>query len=383
MDLDFTSEQEMLRAMVRGVCETTSPLTTVRELEDDPTGFSPELWKQLAELDLIGLLLPAEYGGSEMSLVEGAIVYEELGRGLVPSPHFVSAVLSAGVLVRAGSAEQKQAWLPGIVSGEEIFTIASLEPGNGFAPEGVQLRARVDGDGFVLDGTKWHVPYASAATHIVVLARTGDGAEDIDLFLVDPTAAGVTFTQQLTIASDTQYEVELHGVRVSAADRIGGAGTGWATWNATMLEGIVLLAAQAMGGARYAFDITVQYAKDREQFDKPLGAFQAIAHYLADASTTVEGGTILVHEAAWSHANGRPIDTLAPMAKLYACQTFRDVTAMGQQVFGGVGFTVEYDMQLYFRRAKQLQISWWDARHLEELVAAETLDRDDYAPVRH
>jgi alkylation response protein AidB-like acyl-CoA dehydrogenase len=168
--------------------------------------------------------------------------------------------------------------------------------------------------------------------------------------------------------------VELSGVRVPAGSRIGSAGSGWATWHETMLDGIVMLAAYAMGGTRYAFDITLQYAKDRHQFDKPLGAFQAIAHYLADASTTVEGGTILVHEAAWARANGQPIDRLAPMAKLFAGKTFRDVTAMAQQVFGGVGFTVEYDIQLYFRRAKQLQISWWDDRYLEELVADATLD---------
>jgi alkylation response protein AidB-like acyl-CoA dehydrogenase len=142
-----------------------------------------------------------------------------------------------------------------------------------------------------------------------------------------------------------------------------------------MLRGIVLLAGQAIGGARHAFDITLQYSKDRHQFDKPLGAFQAISHYLADASTTVEGGTILVYEAAWSDANGRDISRLAPMAKLFACRTFRDVTAMGQQVFGGIGFTVEADIQLYFRRAKQLQISWWDDRYLEELIATDRLDR--------
>jgi alkylation response protein AidB-like acyl-CoA dehydrogenase len=141
-----------------------------------------------------------------------------------------------------------------------------------------------------------------------------------------------------------------------------------------MLDGLVMLAAQAIGGARLALDMTVEYAKTREQFDKPLGAFQAIAHYLADASTAVEGGEILVHEAAWARANDRPIDLLAPMAKLFACQTFRDVTAMGHQVHGGMGFTVECDMQLYFRRAKQLQMTWYNDRYLEELIAAQTLD---------
>jgi alkylation response protein AidB-like acyl-CoA dehydrogenase len=374
MDLDLTSEQEMLGEMVRGVCNSYASLETVRELEDDPVGFPTALWKQMAELDLIGLMVPAQYGGSEMSALEGAVVYMELGRALAPSPHFVSAVMGAGVLLRAGREEQKQEWLPRIVAGDAIVSTGWLEPGNGFGALGVQTRARADGDEFVLDGVKWHVPFASSATAIVVLARTGEQDNDVDLFLVDPAAPGVSLQQQMTIASDAQYAVTLSGVRVPASARIGGAGSGWATWNATMLDGIVLLAAQAIGGARYALDITVQYAKDREQFDKPLGAFQAIAHYLADAVTAVDGAETLVYEAAWARAEGRAIDRLAPMAKLFACKTFRDVTAMAQQVFGGVGFTLEYDIQLYFRRAKQLQISWWDDRVLEERIAATLLD---------
>jgi alkylation response protein AidB-like acyl-CoA dehydrogenase len=210
---------------------------------------------------------------------------------------------------------------------------------------------------------------------LVVLARSGEGDDGVDLFLVDPSAPGVRLTQQFSVASDTQYEVVLDGVRIGADARLGAPGSGWATWDAVMHDAIVLLAAQAMGGARRALDITVQYAKDRRQFDKPLGAFQAIAHYLADAVTAVDGGTSLVHEAAWARATGRvEARRLAAMAKLFACQTYRDLTAMAQQVFGGIGFTVEFDIQLYFRRAKALQVSWWDTRYLEELVAASVLD---------
>jgi len=374
LDLKFSAEQEMLRETVRGVCTTTSPLSVVRELEDDPTGFSPELWKQLAHLDLIGLQLPEEYGGSGMSALEGVVIYEEFGRSLAPSPHFVSSVLSGGALARAGSEAIKQEWLPRIVTGEAILSPAWLEPENGFGPKGVQVRAVADADGFVLTGVKRHVAFARAATRLVVLARTGDALGDVDLFLVDPAAPGVTLTQQMTIASDSQYRVDLDGVRVSAEDRIGAAGTGWSTWDAVMHEGIILAAAQAVGGAEYAMDITVQYAKDRQQFDKPLGAFQALAHYLADATTNVDGAEVLVHEAAWASSEGRSVAKLAPMAKLFACQTFRDVTATAQQIFGGIGFTVEFDIQLYFRRAKQLQISWWDTRYLEELIAAAVLD---------
>ena len=373
MELEFSAEQEMLREMVRGLCASASPLEEVRNLEDDAVGYSSEFWKQLTELDLIGLMLPTEYGGSGMSALEGVVLYEEFGRALVPSPHFVSAVMSAGVIQRAGSEAQRSEWLPRLATGDAILTPASLEPHGSFGPRAVQTTATPDGDGFTLEGEKWHVPFASAATRLIVLARTGEADTDIDLFLVNPSADGVTLTQQMTLASDTQYAVTLTGVRVSESDRVGSVGSGWSTWHATMLDGAVLLAAQAIGGARYALEITTQYAKDREQFGKPLGAFQAISHYLADASTAVEGGTILVHEAAWARAKGKPIDRLAPMAKLFACRTFRDTTAMAQQVFGGVGFTLDYDIQLYFRRAKQLQISWWDDRALEELVAATVL----------
>jgi alkylation response protein AidB-like acyl-CoA dehydrogenase len=370
LDLDFGPEQEMLRETVRGVVATACPLRTVRELEDDPVGYSFDLWAQLGKLDLIGLLLPEEYGGSAMSLLEGVVLYEELGRALAPTPHFVSAVLGGGALARAGSDALGARLLPGVVSGETVLTPAWLEPGNGFGPKGVQMRAEADGGGFRLSGTKRHVSFAGAATHFVVLARTGDALDAVDLFVVAADAPGVTPSQKMSIASDAQFDVVFDGVEVGADDRIGAAGSGWGTWDEVMHDGIILLAAQAMGGAHQALDITVQYAKDRQQFDKPLGAFQALAHYLADAQTTVDGASTLVHEAAWARSAGRPVDKLAPMAKLFACQTYRDVTAMAQQVFGGIGFTLEFDIQLYFRRAKQLQISWWDTRYLEELVAA-------------
>jgi len=218
------------------------------------------------------------------------------------------------------------------------------------------------------------VPFASSATRFVVLVRTGDGEEDVDLLLVDPKSAGIEMTQQESMGSDTQYRVVFEDVRVPVGSRIGSAGSGWKTWDAVMHDGIILLAARAMGGAEKALEITVEYAKERVQFDKPLGSFQAIAHYLADASTEVDGGMTLVYEAAWARSKGKSIDRLAPMAKLFACQTYRDLTAMAEQVWGGVGFTIEYDIQLYFRRAKQLQLTWWDSRYLEELVASDVLD---------
>ncbi|MEY2401959.1 MAG: hypothetical protein QOJ08_2070 [Ilumatobacteraceae bacterium] len=350
MDLEFTDEQHLLRETVRGVCTRHSGLDVVRQLEDDPIGYPEKLWLQLAEL---GLLY------TDLSMIDLAIIHQEFGRSLAPSPAFASVIMSGAVLEAAGQESERIA----VEAGEKIVVPAWLEPDRGFGPTGV--RARLD-DGRVT-GVKRHVPFAAAADGLLVLARTHD--DRIALALVDPKADGVRLTQQFTLGSDTQYRVDFDGAsgEVVAED-------GWPLWHDAMLDGIILLAAQAVGGARYALDITVQYAKDRFQFDKPLGAFQAIAHYLSDAVTALDGAELLVWEAAWARSEGRSIARLAPMAKLFACSTYRDITAMAQQVFGGVGFTVEYDIQLYFRRAKQLQLSWWDDRYLEELIALEVLD---------
>jgi alkylation response protein AidB-like acyl-CoA dehydrogenase len=343
-------------------------------MEDDPVGYPTELWSQLGRLDLIGLLLPEDHGGSGMSLIEGVALYEELGRALAPTPHFVSAVMSGSVLAAAGTDEQKDRWLRAIATGEAILVPAWLEPENGFSARGVEARAASTGNGYALSGLKRHVAYASSADRLVVLARTGDGEDEVDLFLVDPASSGVRLRQQFTIASDTQYEVAFSDVALTDADRIGAAGTGWGTWQSVLEPALVLLAAQAVGGARFALEITTQYAKDRHQFNKPLGAFQSLAHYLADAVTNLDGAEQLVHEAAWAGATGRPLSSLAPMAKLFACSTFRDITAMAQQLFGGIGFTLDFDIQLYFRRAKQQQLMWANDRTLEDAVADALLD---------
>ncbi len=369
LDLDFTEEQDMLRDMVRGVCAQLAPFDVVRALEDDPDGIARDLWTRFGELGVNGLMIPEEFGGSGMSLLDGVVVYEEIGRALTPVPHFVSCVLSAGALLKGGSDEQKTALLPALASGDMVLTPAWLEPDNGYSPLGVQLTATADGDGFVLSGSKMHVAFARAADQLLVLARTGDDDTDIDLFLVPTDADGVTLEQRMSISSDTQYRVDFDGVTVAAADRIGPAGSGWATWEAVMHESVILASAQATGGADYALEITAQYAKDREQFDKALAEFQAISHYLANAKTDLDGAKLLVYEAAWAHSVGADLSRLAPMAKLFAGEVYRDITAMAQQVFGGVGFTLDYDIQLYFRRAKQLQLSWWDRDTCETRVA--------------
>ncbi len=371
MDLDFSEEQLVLREMVRSLCGEHSPLEVVRQMEDDPVGYPSVLWKQLAEVGLLGILIPEKFGGAGQGMLDAAIVHEELGRALAPVPAFHSSVVGAKTLLVGGDASQQEAWLPRIASGEAIFTAAWLEPKGSAGPKGIQTRAAHGDDGFTVTGYKRHVAFARAATRLVVLARTGDGREDISLFLVDPNGPGVRLRQTKSLASDTQYDATFDA---APAERLGSLNGGWAIWDEVMHDAIILLAATAMGGCQRAHEITTQYAKDRKQFDKPLGSFQAISHYLADAITRIDGGKVLVYEAAWMRDQDRDVRRLAPMAKLFACDTYRDTTAMCQQVWGGVGFSVEYDIQLYFRRAKQLQLTWWDPAHLEERIATHVLD---------
>ena len=205
-------------------------------------------------------------------------------------------------------------------------------------------------------------------------ARTEESGGNIDLFIIAAAAPGVTLRQQRSVAYDTQFEVTFDDVRVATSDRIGATGTGWDTWHAALLDAAVLAAAQAVGGARRLHEITCDYAKERVQFDKPLAAFQSINHYLADGITEIDGAVVLVHQAAWTRDENRSIERLAPMAKLFATEVYRKVSGVAIQVHGGMGFTVECDAQLYFRRAKSLELNWYDPPRLEALIAAQILD---------
>lgn len=377
MDLDFSEEQVMLRDTARGICEELSPSAVVRAMEQDDAGYSAPFWRQLSELGITSLGIPEAHGGMAWGALEMAIVYEEFGRSLAPSPHWASCVLSAKLLELAGSAEQQEGLLPGIASGEMIVVPAWLEPKNGFGPEGVQLRAIRQDDAYVLNGTKLMVPFASSASRFLVLARVGEGVRDVIGVLVDPKATGLALSRERNHAGDALFQVDFTNVSVAANNVLTIAGF-WAAWEEAMTRSIVAQAAQAIGAAEAIHKMTTEYAKQRVQFGKPIGSFQAIAHYLADQIVKIEGAKVLVYQAAWAIDNfsrtGKPYDKLAAQAKLQACNVFRDASAIGVQVHGGFGFTSEGDPQLYFRRAKHWQLTNWDASYLEKRIAALILD---------
>jgi alkylation response protein AidB-like acyl-CoA dehydrogenase len=375
MDLTFTEEQEMLRSALRELLGQHSSTDDVRALEDTSHGFSTDLWRELAAMDLVGLTLPVEHDGSGMGALETVVLYEELGRALATTPHLTTAVLGAGLLLAAGTAEQQAQWLPAIARGEIILTLARYESQRGEGPGGIAVTAKRDGDGYRLSGTKIRVPLASSADAIAVVARTGDAPTDISVFFVAPGADGVSLEQTHVLGSDAEYEVVFNDVELAAAHLLGETeNTGWDALSAAMTDVHIAVAAWAVGGAERALEMTVEYAKEREQFGKPIGSFQGLAHPIADMATELTGVRVLVHQAAWRRAQGLPLGPLAQMAKYYATDVYKRTTKVGQQVFGGVGFTRAIDIQLFFRRAKQLELTWGGPAVLEESIAAAELD---------
>ena len=364
MDLKWTDEQDALREAVRDLCAKHATPEIVKAMEEDAIGFRDETWRALARMELLGLTIPEEFGGVGQTILETVVVGEELGRSLLPSPYFVSSVLGAALIRLAGSEEQRREWLPKLASGDAIVSVAWQEPERSASAEGIAMTV----DGGTLTGEKIMVPYASAATRLVVLARSGG---DLGVFLVDPAGAGVTVRKTETLGSGTDFMVTFDG---AVAEPLGSGSGAWATFEEAMIDGLIALAALANGGSERAHEMAVAYAKERVQFGKPIGSFQAIAHPLAETYTEIGGAKALAYEAAWARAAGKDTRTLAAMAKLYACDVYRRTTKLGQQVYGGIGFTRDIDMQLYFRRAKQLELSWFDPRELEEIVAAAELD---------
>lgn len=378
MNLDLSDEQLMLRDSLRKMLADQSSIKVVRQMENDPVGYPASLWKFLAEMGITGLTLPEEYGGSALGFIDLAVVFEELGRALCPAPVLETSVISAGIIALAGSEAQKKEWLPKIAAGQVVLTPAFLEPQSSFKASGIQLKAQASADGYILNGKKFLVSFAAAADRLVTLVRTGAGDGGIDILLVDPKAKGVTLTKTESHALDARYQVTFDNVLVPASDRIGGEGTGWKTWCTVGFEMMIAQSAWFVGCAARDLELATTYAKERVQFDRVIGSFQAIAHQLADSLTGIDGSRYLTWKAAWAKDAGRAsYPRLSASASLRSAEAARFTTRTAQQVFGGIGFTNDIDVQLFFRRAKQNAYVWVDARTLEDFVAAELIDGEN------
>jgi len=374
MDFGFSEEQEMLRQSARDFLAKESPMTYVRRMMEDDRGFTDEQWSKMADLGWMGLILPEQHGGSGLDFVDMVVVLEEMGRVVLPGPFFSTVILGGVALLEGGTEAQKKDLLPKLAAGKLRVTLAQLEPNARWDADGIQLAAKKDGSGWKLSGTKLFVPDAHTADLLIVAARTtpgSRGADGISLFLVDANAPGVSTSLLKTMDQTRKLcEVTLSDVAVGSDRLLGAVGQGWKLLERVVDRGKVGICAEMCGGAQKVLEMSVEYAKVREQFGKPIGSFQAIQHKCANMLVEVESSKSATYYAAWAVANDVPEAPLAAaMAKAYTSDAYRHTAGEGIQIHGGIGFTWEHDMHIYFKRAKSSEVTFGDATWNRELVA--------------
>ena len=371
MDLGLTEIQQMLKNSAREFLSQECPLTLVREMEEDERGYTEELWRQIAGLGWTGIAFPEQYGGTGGSFLDLAVLLEEIGRSLTPGPFFSTVVLGGFTVLDAGTDAQKQRILPGICNGQLLMTLALTEASATYEPWGIETTATREGDGYRINGQKLFVPDAHAASIILVAARTTqseDPAQGITLFFVNADTPGLTVNQLSTISSDRQCEVTLDNVSVTAQAVLGEVDGGWPIIQRALHRAIAGKCVEMLGGADAVVDMTVEYAKQRTQFGRPVGTFQAVQHHCANMATDVEGCRQIAYQAAWKLSEGESADKEVAVAKAWVSGAYQRVCNLAHQCHGAIGFTKEHDLQLYTRRAKVHELSYGDVNFHKEMA---------------
>jgi len=374
MRFAFNEEQETLRTAARSFLGDYSSSAKVRQAMETERGYDPEVWKRIgAELGWPSIIIPEGYGGSALTYVELVGLLEEMGSALLCAPFFSTVCLAGNALLVGGTEAQKQEHLPGIASGETTGTLAYTGRGGHWDASGIEAVARKEGGDFVLSGTKMFVPDGHTADLLVVAARSkGSRGEDgVSLFVVPTETAGMERHLLPTMdQTRKQARIELRDVRVPASALMGDEGGGWRILSKTLDLAAVALSAEQVGGAQKCLDMSVQYAKERVQFGRPIGSFQAIKHKCADMLLRVESARSASYYAGCTAAeNEDELPVIAALAKAYCSDAYFRCAAESIQIHGGVGFTWEYDVHLHFKRAKSTETFLGDATYHRELVA--------------
>jgi len=312
----------------------------------------------------MGLAFPEKYGGTGGSFLDLAVLLEEMGRACLPGPFFATVVLAGMIILETGNETQKHELLPKIAEGKLIVTLAWTEPGVGYYPDKLTTKAIVDGNGYIISGTKLFVPYVQVADYIICAAKTTSG---VTLFLVDSKSQGISHSLLKTIDGDKQFEVVFDNVKVSKKDILGKEGQG----NIQLQKAAVAKCVEMVGGAQQVLEMTVDYVKNRKQFGFPIGAFQAVQHHCANMLTDIDISRFLTYKAAWKISEGLPYAREASLAKAWVSDAYKRVTKLGHQSMGGVSLMEDHDMPLYSKRAKAAELTLGDADFHREVLAQE------------
>ena len=357
MEFGFTEEQEMIRSQAAEFLKNECPVSKVRELMLSEHAYSPELWEKLAAMGWLGLVFPEQYGGAGLTFVELTVLLEAMGRALVPGSFFSTVVLAGFILLEAGDEDQKNRWLKPLAEGNLKATLALTEPNGSWKADGVaSVIAERGGGEYIINGTKLFVPDAQKADLIICAARTDSSSSpesNITLFAVEPNTEGLKITRLKTMDQTRGlYEVTFKRVRVAADQVLGGVGKAWPVIERVIDKATIGLCAEMVGGAQSVLDMCVHYAKDRVQFGRPIGSFQAIQHKCAEVLLEVESAKSAAHFASWAAEQDEGLPLAAAMAKSFCDEAYLRASQENLHIHGGVGFTWEAEPHLYFKRAK-------------------------------
>ena len=375
MDLELSEDQKMLQKMARDFLANECTKAFVRQMEEDEKGYSPDLWRKMADLGWMGLPFPEKYGGGDGSFLDLTILLEEMGRACLPGPFLASVVLGGMTVLAGGSEDQRGRILPAI-SGGRIVTLALVEGDGNYRADSVMTQAVPRHGTYVITGRKLFVPYAHVADQILCVARTkagSDGEEGIGIFLIEnPGSPDVRSNVLKTIAGDKQCEVVFEDLDVTVDDLLGGLDDGWRTIERVLQFAAAAKCAEMVGAGQQVLDMSVAYAKERVQFDRPIGSFQAVQHHCANMLIDLDGMRYLTYEAAWLLSQGLPASREVAMAKAWVSEAIGRIVRLGHQVHGGVGYTIDHDLQLYYRRGKAAQALFGDAGFHRETLAVQS-----------
>lgn len=366
MDLDFTKEQEMLRKSVDEFLTKECPYDTVREIEDSQSGFDPEIWKKMAQLGWMELYFPEEFGGLEDPFVNITILMEEMGKKAFPSPYFSTVILCGLTLLEGGTYKQKNTLLPKIASGKLIMTLAQYETEASYLETGIRMPAIQHKEQYVLNGQKLFVIDANIADKLIVAARTDEG---VTLFLVNAGTDGVSCRKMNTIGKDNNCVVSFDNVSVPAADIVGEPGKGWQYLEKMTPRATVAKCAEMLGGCGESIEMTAAYAKKRIQYGTPIGGFQAIQHYMANMRLAYDTALYYLHKVAWMIDENMDATREVSALKAYVNEQYKFITDRAVQIHGGIGTTREFNIGLFYRRAKAFEYMMGDTEHHYERIA--------------
>ena len=372
MDFTLSEEQEMLRTSARDFLEEKCPKTLVARMQEDERGFPPELWQEMAALGWLGLVFPEEYEGSAMSFLDLAVLLEEAGRACLPGPLSSSVVLGGMTILDAGTAEQKKAYLPKISRGEAIATLALAEADGQYSADTIKTRAEVNGNDYVISGTKLFVPDAHVASLILCAARTSEShnpEEGITVFVIDAGTTGMSHSVLKTMSGEKLCEVSFDRVKVSRDRVIGSPDQGWPIVQRAIERAATIKCCEMVGMTGRALELTVAYAKERKQFGKPIGSFQIIQHYCANMATDIDGARFAAYQAAWRISRGLQAAREVAVAKAWMNETFSRVITLAHQVHGAIACTIDHELQYYTKRGKAADLTYGDGDFYRELVA--------------